>query len=161
MSTLLSVINIWGFNGSINICFCIWVSCFLLPNDNLAMRSFLPASHECPTQIIHIDFKKLKCPIRKCSKSPCYHFLVKSQRMCLHILVCKIIAEENQILPNIKSSIVSAELFSKSKTAEFVLDKIISLIPSALETEIEESYLQQSFSFQTIVWKSRHYCLQR
>ena len=131
------------------------LSCFLLPNDNLAMRSFLPASHECPTQIIHVDFKKLKCPLRKCSKSPGYHFLVKTQRMCLHILVCKVIAEENQIMPNIKSSVVSSEMFSKSKTAEFVLDKIISLIPAHLETEIEETWLQKSFLFQTSVGENQ------
>ena len=121
---------------------------FLLPNEMLALSSFLPLSHECPSGMVHIDTKKMKCPLKKCGKSPGYHFLVKREMMCLHLLICKLVAQKSDTKHSAKSISVSP-LFSKVKTAEFVVKKVRDHIPSALDEEKEQQFLQESFAFQT------------
>ena len=127
---------------------------FLLPNDNVALSSFLPKSHECLSGVIHINLRKMKCPLRKCSKQPGSHFLVKADMMCIHILVCKLTANKTSSQPNMKGFVPKSTLFSKLKSAEFVVSKIMKHIPSPLDEE-EEEFLQESFLFQTELLNSK------
>ena len=55
------------------------ISVFMLPDKNMALSSFRSSSHECISGFIHIDLRHLKCPLRKCSSQPRYHYHVKTQ----------------------------------------------------------------------------------
>ena len=122
---------------------------YLLPNDTIALSSFMAPSHECPSGIIHIDRRKMKCPLRKCSMRPGAHFLVKRVQMCLHVLICKVLTQQHPLQSRNNYSVPADPLFSKCKTAEYVVEKIINVVPSALEPREEEKFLQESFMCQT------------
>ena len=122
---------------------------YVLPNDNVAMSSLIPTSHECLSGIVHLNTRKLKCPLRNCSNQPDSHFRVKLDQMCIHILLFKVLAKQHHLKAVDNPSTSATHLFSKSKTADYVINKIIEHIPSNLESSQEAKFLQASLKFQT------------
>ena len=76
--------------------------------------------------------------------------------MCLHILICKIVSNENNLK---KSSEIepkdSAPQFSKLKTVENVVNNIIASVPSPLQEKREQGFLQESLIIQNEIFISR------
>ena len=131
--------------------------------DNILVLPVLQAiSHECQSGYIHIELNKnLKCPIKKCSLKPRYHYLVKTQLMCIHVLICKIVRNENKLQPlqgakNAADTHPSSSQFSKIKTTENVVDQILASVPSPLKSESEKLFLQKSVAIQQELLNSQN-----
>jgi len=130
---------------------------YFLPDNNVALSCLKPNSHDCRSGFIHIDLKNIKCPLRKCKQNTKSHCLVKSESNCIHTLLCKLIRGEGDPQKNLaeKSRETVSHHFSKQKTAQHLTEKIICCIPSPLEMEKENLFLQNSLDFQVSVFKSR------
>ena len=130
---------------------------YQLPEDNIfILNVFQPTSHECPSGYIHISMNKPKCPLRRCSTKPHYHYHVKTEFMCLHVLLCKLIANELQVPIKVAvTSVTTRPQFSQIKTTENIISKIQANIPSPLQVESENIFLQKSLGTQNEVFNSR------
>ena len=127
-----------------------FLTVYKLPDNYLVIPVMRSASHECFSGMIHIDPKRFKCPITRCSLKPRYHYLVKTELMCIHVLLCKIALSENLLPPQLEP-VATTRLkpqFSKVKTVSAILSNIYENIPSVLHIEREEIFLQQSFDVQ-------------
>ena len=131
--------------------------------DNILVLPLLQAiSHECQSGYIHIELNKnLKSPIKKCSLKPRYHYLVKTQLMCIHVLICKLVRNENKLQPlqgakNAADTHPSSSQFSKIKTTENVVDQILASVPSPLKSESEKLFLQKSVAIQQELLNSQN-----
>ena len=131
---------------------------FHLPDGNIVVPVFKSISHECRSGLIHIDINKLKCPVKRCSRKPRNHYLVKTRLMCIHVLLCKLIMNENS-LPSSSEGVGTPPTltpqFSKHKTVCNVLNHIREHVPSALQITQEEEFLQKSFDCQQRILKYR------
>ena len=128
---------------------------FLVSNSVLVLPVFQVKSHECMSGLLHIDLVRMKCPIRKCSTRPRYHFHVTCELMCIHILVSKLVRNEYNVQTATLSEIFSSTpQFSKPKTIENIIENIVLNIPSPLEEEKEQKFLQDSLIIQHEVFLS-------
>ena len=125
------------------------ISVFLL-SDNIAALSVLAdKSHNCPSGMVHINMTILKCPLQKCANLPRAHHLVKADSLCIHTLLLKLVNSDNDLSsPKKIKRTESTEQFSKTKTVEKIVNKIIENIPSSIEAESEKIFLQNSLNIQ-------------
>ena len=130
---------------------------YQLPENQVVLSVYQPPGHECPSGYIHINMLKPKCPIKKCSRKPHYHYHVTTSLMCLHIMLCNLVSEENELPPpSIKvNAAVSTPQFCKVKTTRNVIENIQSSVPSLLEKENETVFLQKSLLKQLELFDSR------
>jgi hypothetical protein len=130
---------------------------YIIPGNILVMPVFQRKSHECQSGYIHIDTNRMKCPIKKCSSKPRYHYHVKADLMCIHILLSKILRNENNLqIPRLSRNVSSSPQFSKMKTAQYVVDNILSNMPSPLQEEIEQHFLQESLKTQQKIYITKN-----
>ena len=131
------------------------IKVFMVSDNIMVLPALKPKSHECQSGLLHIDLSKLKCPIRRCSAKPRYHFLVKAELMCLHILLCKLARNGPQLQSAVRHSSLSHSFqFSKQKTVENIIENIVENVPSPLDEEEEKIFLQKSFQIQNQLFLS-------
>ena len=133
------------------------LSIFVMPDNIAAVPVLQPLSHKCASGFIHISLLSPKCPLKKCSKKVGSHHLVKADTLCIHTMLCKLVNCVNvdeTIQRNIFNE-ASGVQFSKQKTVERVVEKIIKNIPSHLECEKEIAYLQNSAKVQLELFNSK------
>ena len=123
---------------------------YQLPDNCLAVPLLEDLSHECTSGFLHVELKRLKCPLKKCSAKPRYHYLVKTKLMCIHILICKIAKNEVSFQPRkaLENAPLCKPQFSKLETVQNVIDNISRFIPSPLHVDREREFLQQSTRIQ-------------
>ena len=127
------------------------ITLYLLPDGNLVMPVLNHASYECHSGLIHLDINCLKCPIKKCSMKPRYHYHVKTNLMCIHVFLSKLVKNKSNpssILKVVRSLPSLSPQFSKTKTVTVILKKVKQHVPSALHIELEKEFLQRSFVLQ-------------
>ena len=123
------------------------ITVFKLPDRLVVLPYLSPISHACQSGYVHIDTATMKCPISKCSLKPRLHYLVKTKLMCIHVLLCKIVNNE-QTEGNCEKLRSCSKQFSKMKTVEFIIESIMTCIPSVLHENEEKLFLQRSFVVQ-------------
>ena len=126
------------------------ITVYQIQESMLVLPVLADFSHECPSGLIHLDLKRLKCPIKKCSSKPRYHYLVKTELMCIHVFLCMMVKNEGltNCTPETKSASSTKHQFSKAKTVSTIVKNVVQNVPSVLHREKEERFLQQSFAIQ-------------
>ena len=133
------------------------ISIFVMPDNIAALPVLQQLSHKCASGFIHISLLAPKCPLKKCSNKTGSHHLVKADMLCIHTMLCKLVNCEHNLKETIqgKQNGASGVQFSKKKTAVRIVDKIINNIPSLLEPERENEYLQNSYKVQLDLLNSK------
>ena len=104
------------------------ITFYLLPDGNIVMPVLNHASYECHSGLIQLDINCLKCPIKKCSMKPRYHYHVKTNLMCIHVFLSKLVKHNTNPSSILKADRLLPSLspqFSKTKTVTVVLNIIL------------------------------------
>ena len=118
-----------------------------MADNQVALSVLKSPSHQCLSGLIHIDLNRMKCPIQKCASLSKSHHLVKADQMCIHILLCKLIFTQNK--ENVQEQPrENIPQFDKQKTVLNFIEELMNSVPSPLEPEKEQNFLQKSYKVQ-------------